>query len=108
MLVSVADFALFVFGPDDKISHRHDDYMVPRDNVIFEMGLFIGRLGRERVFMVKDADVDLKIPTDLLGVNPITYKCKLGCELSDVVGTVCTDLKKVISSKGVVTHRMRV
>ena len=106
--VDVADFALFVFGPDDKISYRDEKYMVPRDNVVFEMGLFIGRLGRERVFVVKDADVDLKIPTDLVGVNPITYKCKPGCQLADVVGTVCTDLKKVIASKGVVTHRMKV
>jgi predicted nucleotide-binding protein len=106
--VEIADFALFVFGPDDKISSRADDYMVPRDNVIFEMGLFVGRLGRDRVFMVKDADVDIKIPSDLSGVNPITYKCKPGCDLADVVGTVCTDLRKVISAKGVVANRMKV
>jgi CRP/FNR family cyclic AMP-dependent transcriptional regulator len=106
--VDSADFAVFVFGPDDKIRFREDEHMVPRDNVIFEMGLFIGRLGRDRVFMVKDADVELKIPTDLSGVNPITYKCKPGCDLADVVGTVCTDLRKVILAKGVVTHRMRV
>lgn len=105
--VNIADFAVFVFGPDDKISYRDDEHMVPRDNVVFEMGLFIGKLGRERVFMVMDADVDLKIPTDLTGVNPITYKCKPGCDLADVIGTVCTDLRKVISSKGVVTHRMK-
>jgi CRP/FNR family transcriptional regulator, cyclic AMP receptor protein len=105
--VNIADFAVFVFGPDDKISYRDEEHMAPRDNVLFEMGLFIGKLGRERVFMVMDADVDLKIPSDLTGVNPITYKCKPGCDLSDVIGTVCTDLRKVISAKGVVTHRMK-
>lgn len=106
--VDQADFALFVFGPDDKIHSRKEDHAAPRDNVILEMGLFLGRLGRERVFMVKEAGVDLKIPSDLSGVNPITYKCKPGCVLADVVGTVCTDLEKVIASKGVVTHRMRI
>lgn len=69
-----ADFALFVFGPDDKIASRYQEHAAPRDNVIFEMGLFLGRLGRDRVFMVKDHDVDLKIPTDLVGLRPITYK----------------------------------
>jgi predicted nucleotide-binding protein len=106
--VDVADFALFVFGPDDQIRSRDEEHAAPRDNVIFEMGLFLGRLGRERVFMVKDADVDLKIPSDLSGVTPITYKCKPGCVPADVVGTACTELEKVIASKGVVTHRMKV
>ncbi len=106
--VDQADFALFVFGPDDKINSRDKEHAVPRDNVILEMGLFLGRLGRERVFMVRDEDADLKIPSDLSGVNPITYKCKPGCVPADVVGPVCTELRKVIASKGVVTHRMKV
>lgn len=106
--VDQADFALFVFGPDDKIHSRDEDHAVPRDNIILEMGLFLGRLGRERVFMVKDEQADLKIPSDLSGVNPITYKSKPGCNIADVVGTVCTDLEGVIASKGVVTHRMKV
>lgn len=105
--VDVADFALFVFGPDDKIRARDEEHAAPRDNVIFEVGLFLGRLGRERVFMIKDADTDLKIPTDLSGVTPITYKCKPGCTLADVLGAVSTDLDKVIAAKGVVTHRMK-
>lgn len=105
--VDDADFALFVFGPDDMISCREEEHQTPRDNVIFEMGLFIGRLGRDRVFMVKDADVDLKIPTDLLGLTPLTYKRKPGGTISDAVSTVCTELRKQISSKGAITHRLR-
>lgn len=105
--VEEADFALFVFGPDDKIQSRGEDYAAPRDNVIFEMGLFMGRLGRERVFMVKDAGVDLKIPSDLTGVTPITYTRHAGTTLADVATTVCTELRRVIASKGVVANRMR-
>jgi predicted nucleotide-binding protein len=106
--VEQADFALFVFGPDDRIQSRDEAHAAPRDNVVFELGLFMGRLGRDRVFMVRDQDIDLKIPSDLTGVRPITYKCKPGCTPSDFVGTVCTELRKAITSKGVVTHRMRV
>ncbi|MCA8975631.1 MAG: nucleotide-binding protein [Planctomycetes bacterium] len=105
--VEEADFALFVFGPDDKIQSRGKDYSAPRDNVIFEMGLFMGRLGRERVFMVKDANVDLKIPSDLTGVTPITYSSHSGTTEADIAGIVCAELRKAIQSKGAVANRMR-
>lgn len=106
--VHEADFAIFVFGPDDKVRSRKEEHDAPRDNVVFEMGLFLGHLGRERVFMVHEAGADLKIPSDLTGVNPITYKCKPGCKLADVIGPVCADLKSAISAKGVVTNRLKV
>jgi predicted nucleotide-binding protein len=105
--VEEADFALFVFGPDDKIQSRDKRHAAPRDNVIFEMGLFMGRLGRERVFMVKDACVDLKIPSDLTGVTPITYTRHAGTTWADVATTVCAELRRTIAAKGVVTHRMK-
>ena len=68
------DFAIFVFGPDDIALMRSSQHAVVRDNVIFEIGLFIGRLGRERVFIVSQRNSDLKIPTDLLGIKSIQYK----------------------------------
>lgn len=105
--VEEADFAVFVFGPDDKIKSRGKRYAAPRDNVIFEMGLFMGRLGRERVFMVKDTRVDLKMPSDLTGVTPITYTRHDGTTWADVATTVCTELRRVVASKGVVANRMR-
>lgn len=105
--VDQADFGIFAFGPDDKINSRNEEHSVPRDNVILEMGLFVGRLGRERVFMVKDADVELKIPSDLFGVLPITYKYKPGCGIADVIGPACTDARDAIRAKGVVRDRMK-
>jgi CRP/FNR family transcriptional regulator, cyclic AMP receptor protein len=73
-----ADFALLILSPDDEVISRAAQATVPRDNVILELGLFAGKLGRRRAIMVYPRGVDLKLPTDLLGVNPITPRtsCK--------------------------------
>src|SRR5690242_4790187 len=46
------DFAVFVLTPDDLIGRREVSSLGPRDNVIFELGLFMGHLGRARTFAV--------------------------------------------------------
>ena len=99
--VEVSDFAAFVFGPDDKVFSRMEEHDAPRDNVVFELGLFMGQLDRNRSFIIKDHHADIKIPTDLLGVTPITYVTKKGEDLSAPVQTICTELRKVIKSVGV-------
>lgn len=99
--VDLSDFAAFVFGPDDKVFSRKEEYEAPRDNVVFELGLFMGQLDRNRSFIIKDHHADIKIPTDLLGVTPITYVAKKGEDLSAPVATICTELRKVISAVGV-------
>jgi predicted Zn-dependent protease len=72
--LSESDFAIFVFSPDDLVRIRDRTASVVRDNVIFEFGLFIGRLGRDRVFFLLPTDGDLHLPTDLLGVTPGRYE----------------------------------
>ena len=67
------EFAIFVLTPDDKTEQRDQFGLTPRDNVIFELGLFIGRLGPKKTFMVRPRGVDLLIPTDLLGIEAADY-----------------------------------
>jgi hypothetical protein len=67
------DFAIFVLSPDDEVNFRGAQLKAPRDNVIYELGLFMGVLGRDRVFLVKQKTANLKMPTDVTGVNPIEY-----------------------------------
>jgi hypothetical protein len=68
------DFAIFVFHPDDITQIRENTYDTVRDNLIFELGLFIGRLGKDKVFFLIPRTVDkLHLPTDLLGITPGTY-----------------------------------
>ena len=59
-----ADFAVLVLTKDDQQLIRETKEFVPRDNVVFEIGLFIGKLGRERTFYIRPQG--LKLPTDLL------------------------------------------
>lgn len=69
-VLSSSDFGIFVFSADDVIKIRDKESAAVRDNVLFEMGLFIGKLGRERVFFVIPEATDIHIPSDLLGVTP--------------------------------------
>jgi CRP/FNR family transcriptional regulator, cyclic AMP receptor protein len=68
-----ADFAALVLTADDMTVSRGKKRPSPRDNVIFELGLFMGALGRERVFILKPKGIDVRIPSDLLGVVWLEY-----------------------------------
>jgi hypothetical protein len=76
-IVEDYDFAAFILAPDDVTTSKEQTRPAPRDNVLFESGLFMGVLGRDRVFLVYDESQDIKIPSDLAGVTLATYDGKL-------------------------------
>lgn len=98
--VEHADFAAFIFGPDDQIASRKEEYLAPRDNVVFELGLFMGVLDRTRAFVVREEGGEVKIPTDLLGVTPLTYVRKQGQDDPTMLKPVCIELAKLIKKLG--------
>lgn len=68
------DFAAFVFAEDDWTSTAPDaasGQASPRDNVVFEAGLFGGAVGMDRTFILHARGA--KLPTDLLGLTSIRY-----------------------------------
>ena len=69
------DFAAFVFAQDDWTSNAPDatdrGQAAPRDNVVFEAGLFGGALGMRRTFILHAKGA--KLPTDLLGMTAVRY-----------------------------------
>lgn len=67
------DFAVIVITGDDAMTFRGSEVIAPRDNVIFELGLFLGSLGIDRVFAVADISKGLKIPSDYSGVTIVEY-----------------------------------
>src|SRR5215467_4566432 len=80
------DFAAFILGSDDLTTSRDESKPSPRDNVLFESGLFMGVLGRERVFLIYDKSVELKIPSDLSGVKIASYDGMAVADLADAEG----------------------
>ena len=77
-LTHEVDFAAFVFAQDDWITNspapsdaNTAGQASPRDNVVFEAGLFGGVLGMRRTFILHASDA--KLPSDLLGLTLIRY-----------------------------------
>lgn len=66
------DFALLVATPDDLVTRRDEAALGPRDNILFELGLFMGRLGRARTYLLCDPHT-VRLPSDLAGVTVATY-----------------------------------
>jgi hypothetical protein len=95
-----ADFAVLVLTPDDLTTSREVEKLAPRDNVIFELGLFIGSLGRGRCFLVHEQRPDLKLPTDLLGVNPATFKRTADDDLKSALDAEVLQMKERINELG--------
>jgi CAP12/Pycsar effector protein, TIR domain len=46
------DFGVFIFRPDDVVTMRKKEYSAVRDNVVFELGVFVGKLGPHRSLRV--------------------------------------------------------
>ena len=61
-----SDYGLFVFSPDDVVRVRGTEHSSVRDNVVFELGLFMGHLGRENTFIVAPSKDKPHLPSDLL------------------------------------------
>jgi predicted nucleotide-binding protein len=96
-----ADFAVFVVLGEDMTKSRGTESVSPRDNVVLELGIFMGALGRTRSLIVRPRGADLKIPSDLLGLNVIDYDATVPLEdLSSVLGPVCTEIRGVVSKHG--------
>ncbi len=61
------DFGILIGTTDDEVKYRGNSVMQPRDNVLFELGLFIGRLGLSNCAFV--IDKELKVLTDITGIS---------------------------------------
>lgn len=72
--------AIILLSPDDKCkeSEQQGRYSKSRarQNVIFEMGFFIGKLGRERAIILYKEQKDFEFPSDYQGVLYLPYNSK--------------------------------
>jgi hypothetical protein len=94
------DFAVLVLTPDDMLIRRGAEKTVARDNVIFELGLFVGGLGRERTFMVYDRLAKPDLPSDLAGVTAATFEPHASGNHLAALGAASTLIKRRIEALG--------
>jgi predicted transcriptional regulator len=102
---SAMDFAIFIFAPDDLSNVRGASVSITRDNVVFELGLFIGAIGRERCFIIKPRHVELHLPSDLLGISTADYDDQRSDgDLAQAMTPACVKIKKIIKELGMLTE----
>jgi hypothetical protein len=102
------DFAVFVFSPDDVVNIRGIITFTTRDNTLFEMGLFWGRLRRGRVFYIipsattesEDAQ-GFRLPSDLDGLTVLRYEIRGDHNHDAAVNIACRAIKRKIAELGV-------
>ncbi len=98
--LEAADFAIAIAHPDDRTESRGQSQQTPRDNVIFELGFFMGKLGRRRTILVEPREDRPKLPSDLMGLTAIGYRSGPPEQLAANLGPVCTALSKAIQAGG--------
>lgn len=95
--VDKADFAVAIARGDDVIRSRNKQQPAMRDNVIFELGLFMGLLGRSRTFLLLPETAKVKLPSDLQGLTCIRYRTPDDDEEMEVaVGAACAEIRQRI------------
>lgn len=98
--VDASDFAIAVAHGDDATESRGSTWPSPRDNVIFELGLFMGRLGRARAILMEPRDDKLKLPSDLVGITTIPYRFQSGSDAAALLAPACNALREHILTHG--------
>jgi hypothetical protein len=105
-LTREVDFAAFVFAHDDWTTNNPSAEAAsaagqasPRDNVVFEAGLFGGVLGMRRTFILHARNA--KLPTDLLGLTCVRYD---GSVSPEEMKAICEKLRSAIENQGRLTR----
>ena len=95
--VDQSDFAIAIAQPDDVTDSRGLSAPSPRDNVIFELGFF---MGRQRALLMEPRGEEIRLPSDLTGLTTISYKFSGGSDLASALGPACNRLRNIILELG--------
>ncbi|MET7534562.1 TIR domain-containing protein [Streptomyces goshikiensis] len=99
------DFALLVLTADDLTIARGMEKAAARDNVLFELGLFIGSLGRDRTFMLYDRTNPPSLPSDLAGIAAATFAPHSTGNFEAALGAPCRKIRNGIERLGIKKDR---
>lgn len=90
------EYGIFVFTPDDNIFSRGQISKIPRDNVIFEYGMFLGKHTRKKAFFIVPRGIDIKIMTDVLGITSLDYD-PTNKNVQSAVSDACDQIRTIIN-----------
>ena len=90
------DFAIVVLTPDDTTVSRGVSAPAPRDNLLFELGLFAGALGRARTFLVLPAESPPRLPSDLSGVTTTIFRSRSDGNLVAALGPAISQIMRAM------------
>lgn len=88
------DFAVLCLTPDDLLESRGEEHSAPRDNILFELGLFMGRMGIYRTFVV--CEERAKLPSDFAGISVSTFRAPQDGNLLSAVSNACSDIREAM------------
>lgn len=91
-IINLYDYGVLIVTGDDFTRSRHKLFQAPRDNVVFEFGLFLGRLGRNKVFFLRQEGT--KLPSDLLGISLPGFPAQRGAARNKILGEICAQIKE--------------
>jgi hypothetical protein len=93
-----SDFAVFVLTSEDAEGSPNPPTVRPfaRSNVAFELGLFVGRLGLSRIFIVMDAAKRVQVPSDLAGTMNIFLSMRNAPDLEFAVAPVARAIRRAM------------
>lgn len=89
-----SDFAVAIAHADDLTESRGKPWPSPRDNVIFELGMFMGRLGRQRAILMEPRDEKVKLPSDMSGITTIPYRYETNQDAAALMAPACDKLRE--------------
>jgi O-acetyl-ADP-ribose deacetylase (regulator of RNase III) len=97
--VGSSDAGVFILRPDDLTESRGESRLTVRDNVIFELGMFIGRLGRDRTFILTPNRSAFHLPSDLIGITTAHYDAdRFDRQPRAAVGPACSQIRQALRS----------
>lgn len=101
LVINKFDFAILILTPDDMVISRGEIKQSPRDNLLFELGLFVGRLGRSRTYIIQDRTNQIKLPSDFAGITTATFQKHSDGNLKAALGSCSTEIWDEIQKQGV-------
>jgi CRP/FNR family cyclic AMP-dependent transcriptional regulator len=90
-MLDQSDVAITIAEPSEKPSAR--------DEIIFELGFSMGRLGRHRTFLIEPRSEKIDL-SEVAGINMIAYRVTAGQDLTDALTPACGKLRKAIHELG--------